>query len=403
MAVNEQMFNPDAPAFARSQPRAYYAWLTSRGVPHADAMNQTTSIFGQPKTPEELAKEKASAAQKGNLAAVGGQLAGTIGTAYLMNQIGAGTAAATGTGAVGATGGAVAGGTAAGGTAAGGAAGAAGTAGTAGAASTGTAATGASTLGSIGSVALPVAAAVATISNAWETGMKDIVRGRGDRADWTNQAANMTGIGQMANIGLRLMGKRSIGAMMKSGKSGAQQIRDDFRGDLKESGVADKEYNVTLADGSKFNIGLDGKTKYKNIDEKTTRNAWDVDWSNPLAKLASNKIDPMIRNLYGTDNAKAKYYPGQFTGMLVNAATSNAKNEQEVMANIEAMLGKSKFAQQAGVGVNTPPPPKAPKGEVVRVSPGMYVNDKGQVKPAKTVREALQVNYQKGKENGKGK
>ena len=53
MAVNEQMFNPDAPAFARSQPRAYYAWLTSRGVPHADAMNQTTSIFGQPKTPEE--------------------------------------------------------------------------------------------------------------------------------------------------------------------------------------------------------------------------------------------------------------------------------------------------------------------------------------------------------------
>ena len=263
--------------------------------------------------------------------------------------------------------------------------------------------TGASTLSSVGSVALPVAAAVATISNAWETGMKDIVRGRGDRADWTNQAANMTGIGQMANIGLRLMGKRSIGAMMKSGKSGAQQIRDDFRGDLKESGVADKEYNVTLADGSKFNIGLDGKTKYKNIDEKTTRNAWDVDWSNPLAKLASDKIDPMIRNLYGTDNAKAKYYPGQFTGMLVNAATSNAKNEQEVMANIEAMLGKSKFAQQAGVGVNTPPPPKAPKGEVVRVSPGMYVNDKGQVKPAKTVREALQVNYQKGKENGKGK
>lgn len=403
MAVNEQMFNPDAPAFARSQPRAYYAWLTSRGVPHADAMNQTTSIFGQPKTPDEIAKERADAAQKGNLAAVGGQLAGTIGTAYLMNQIGAGTAAATGTGAVGATGGAVAGGTAAGGAAAGGTAGAAGTAGTAGAASTGTAATGASTLGSIGSVALPVAAAVATISNAWETGMKDIVRGRGDRADWTNQAANMTGIGQMANIGLRLMGKRSIGAMMKSGKSGAQQIRDDFRGDLKESGVADKEYNVTLADGSKFNIGLDGKTKYKNIDEKTTRNAWDVDWSNPLAKLASDKIDPMIRNLYGTDNAKAKYYPGQFTGMLVNAATSNAKNEQEVMANIEAMLGKSKFAQQAGVGVNTPPPPKAPKGEVVRVSPGMYVNDKGQVKPAKTVREALQVNYQKGKENGKGK
>jgi hypothetical protein len=391
MAVNEQMFNPDAPAFARSQPRAYYAWLTSRGVPHADAMNQTTSIFGQPKTPEELAKEKASAAQKGGLAQAGGAIAGSLLANEAMGgfqNIGSLFSSAPAASSAPAVPGAVPMPPLLGGESALGATGAQ---------------TGASTLSSVGSVALPVAAAVATISNAWETGMKDIVRGRGDRADWTNQAANMTGIGQIANIGLRLMGKRSIGAMMKSGKSGAQQIRDDFRGDLKESGVADKEYNVTLADGSKFNIGLDGKTKYKNIDEKTTRNAWDVDWSNPLAKLASDKIDPMIRNLYGTDNAKAKYYPGQFTGMLVNAATSNAKNEQEVMANIEAMLGKSKFAQQAGVGVNTPPPPKAPKGEVVRVSPGMYVNDKGQVKPAKTVREALQVNYQKGKENGKRK
>jgi hypothetical protein len=226
--------------------------------------------------------------------------------------------------------------------------------------------------------------------------MKDIVRGRGDRADWTNQAFNVF-TGGLPNIALRMMGKRSIGAMMKSGKSQPQQIRDDFRGDLKESGVADKDYNVTLADGSKFNIGLDGKTKYKNIDEKTTRNAWDVDWSNPLAKLASDKIDPVIRNLYGADNAKAKYFPAQFTGMLVNAATSNAKNEQEVFANIETMLGKSKFAQQAGVGIKPPPPPKAPKGEVVRVSPGMYVNDKGEVKPAKTVKEALRINYQKEK------
>lgn len=390
MAVNEQMFNPDAPAFARSQPKAYYAWLTSRGVPHADAMNQTTSVFGQPKTPEELAKEKASAAQKGGLAQAGGTIAGSLlaneamggfkNIGGLFSSAPAASSAPTAAGAVpmppllggesalGATG----------------------------------AQTGASTLSSVGSVALPVAAVVAAASNAWETGMKDIVRGRGDRADWTNQGVNVL-FGGAPNLALRFMGKRSIGAMMKSGKSGAQQIRDDFRGDLKESGVADKEYNVTLADGSKFNIGLDGKTKYKNIDEKTTRNAYDVDWSNPLAKLASDKLDPMIRKLYGDDNAKGKYYPGQFTGMLVNAATSNAKNEQEVLANIEAMLGKSKFAQQAGVGVKPPPPPKAPKGEVVRVSPGMYVNDKGEVKPAKTVKEALRINYQRVKENGKGK
>jgi hypothetical protein len=59
------------------------------------------------------------------------------------------------------------------------------------------------------------------------------------------------------------------------------------------------------------------------------------------------------------------------------------------------MLGKSKFAQQAGVGVTPPKPPKPPKGEVIRVSPGMYMNDKGEVGPAKTVGEALRINYDK--------
>jgi hypothetical protein len=378
------------PEITKTDPKAYFLWLRAQGIDPVGAATQVQQRFGKPPSPDDIAKQQENA----QLAQAAGSVAGSIGSAYLASQLmGSGVGATSGalakTGALAApkivgvkaigAGGAQAGATGAG-----------------------------STLGSIGSVALPVAAAAAVINNAWETGMKDIVRGRGDRADWTNQAVNMTGVGQVANIGLRLLGKRSIGAMMKSGKSQAQAVRDDFRGDLKEANVADKDYNVTLADGSKFNIGLDGKTKYKNvgenIDGKTTRNAWDVDFSNPLAKLASDKIDPMIRGIYGEDNAKAKFFPAQYTGMLVNAATSNAKNEQDVINNIEAMLGKSKFAQQAGVGVKPPPPPKAPKGQVVRVSPGMYVNDKGQVGPAKTVGEALRSNYksQPKKDNKKG-
>ena len=398
--MNEQAMNPNAPAFARSNPRAYYAWLTSQGLGHREAYDQTTSVFGQPKTPQQIAEEEASAKQKGGLAQAGGAIAGSV----IANEairgfpnIGGLFSSGGGAGAAGAEAGASAAG-------AGGAAAVPGAVaqpallgGESALGATGAEA-GASTLGSVGSVALPVAAVVAAASNAWATGMKDILRGRGNRADWANQGANMV-FGAAPNLALRLMGKRSIGAMMTSGKSNAQALRDDFRGDLKESGVADKDYMVTLADGSKFNIGLDGKTKYKNTDEKTTRNAWDVDWSNPLAKLASEKIDPMIRKIYGADDPKAKFFPGQYTGMLVNAATSNAKNEAEVMANIEAMMGKSKFAQQAGVGITPPKPQKPPKGEVVRVSPGMYMNDKGQVGPAKTVKEALRANYSKTKEN----
>ncbi|NBW13301.1 MAG: hypothetical protein EBR82_35365 [Caulobacteraceae bacterium] len=235
--------------------------------------------------------------------------------------------------------------------------------------------------------------------------MKDILRGRGDRADWTNQAVNMLA-GPIPNIAMRMIGGRSIGAMMKSGKSLPQQLRDDFRGKLRETGVAEKidgADHVTLADGSKFNIGLDGKTKYKNvgknIDGKDSRNAWDVDFSNPLAKFATEQIDPMIRNIYGADDPKKKFFPGQYTGMLVNAVTSNAKSNDDVLKNIQSVLGKSTFAQQVGAGVQGPTMPvqRPPRGEVVRVSPGMYMNDKGHVGPAKTVREALQGNYNKGK------
>lgn len=401
MAINEQAFNPEAPAFARSNPQAYYAWLTSNGFPHRAAYDQTTAIFGPPKTPQQIAEEEAAAKQQAGLAQAGGAVAGAVGTGYLVNQLGAlggaktstalatpkvvgvkavgtGTGTATGTGTTGA--------------------------GATGAGATTTGATTGSTLGSVGSVALPVAGAALTINSLWESGMKDIVRGKADKADYTNigLAAGTMGLSEVANIGLRMMGQRSIGSMMKTNKSSVQQVRDSFRSDLQASGVADDKYMVTLADGSKFNIGLDGKTKYqnlgKNIDGKTTRNAWDVDWSNPLAKFATDKIEPMIRNIYGPDDKKAKYMPGQFTGILVNAATSNAQSEQDVIANIETMLGKSKFAQQAGVGVQPPPPAKAPKGQVVRVSPGMYVNDKGQVKPSKSVGQALKANYNKTKE-----
>lgn len=395
------------PQITYTDPRAYIAYLRTRGLNVMQIDDLVRQRFGAGQTPEDRQREAARNAQTSGLAQTGGMVGGallaqeglrgfpTIGGLFSSGAGAGATTAATGAGAGTVSTVPVAMPTLLGG------GGAVPTAAAPGAATT----TGASTLGSIGSVALPVAAAVATISNAWETGMKDIVRGRGDRADWTNQALNMTGPGAVANMGLRLIGKRSLGAMMKSGKSDAQRIRDDFRGDLKEAGVADDKYNVTLADGSKFNIGLDGKTKYqnvgKNIDGKTTRNAWDVDWSNPLGKFATDRIEPMIRNIYGPDDKKAGYTPGQFTGILVNAATSNAKTEQDVIANIEAMLGKSKFAQQAGVGVTPPPPPKAAKGQVVRVSPGMYVNDKGQVKPAKSVGEALRINYNKSKEKEK--
>lgn len=390
------------PPITYQDPMAYMAYLRTRGLNPIQIDQLMSERFGPGKTPEQRQKEAAAAQQKAGLAQTAGTVLGAAGTSYLMSQIGTGAATAgAGAAGAGAAGAAGAGAAAGGATAAGAGAGAAGAAGAGAAgAGAGAGAAGAGTMATIGAVALPAAAIALAANNAWETGMKDIVRGRGTRADWINQGVNMAG-GAATNLALRLLGKRSIGAMMVSGKSTPQLLRDDFRGDLREAGVAQKidgSDHVTLADGSKFNIGLDGKTKYKNTDEKTTRNAWDVDFSNPLAKYATDQIDPMIRNIYGADDPKRKFFPGQYTGMLVNAVTSNAKNEQDVLANIQAVLGKSKFAQQAGVGVKPPPPPRPPKGEVVRVSPGMYMNDKGHIQPAKTVKQALQMHYKETKD-----
>ena len=389
MAIAGPTTQPGAqqdPALTYKDPNAYIAYLRTRGIPLQQVYQLVTERFGMPKTPEEQAKDRAAAAQTAGLAQTGGALAGSIGGAYLVNSLlGSGTSAIAPT-----------------------------VAATTGAGATGAGAVATPTLLSATQVgapaalgALPIAGIVAAgaygLNQLWEGGMKDILRGRGTRGDYINTglAVGTGGLGGLPNMALRLMGKRSIGKMMTTGKSDAQMMRDDFRGVLKETGVANKNYEVSLADGSKFNIGLDGKTRYKNvgenIDGKTERQAWDVDFSNPLAKFATDQIDPMIRNIYA--GAPQSVKPEQYTGMLVNAATSNAKSEQDVKNNIAAMLGSSTFAKQAGVGVQPPPAPiqRPQKGEVVRVSPGMYMNDKGRVGPAKTVREALSANYKAGK------
>lgn len=367
------------PALTQSDPKAYYLWLQSQGMSPLQAVQQVQQRFGAPKSPEEQQRDAANEQMKQSLAQTGGLVGGTLlatkGVPAIAGLFSSGAAPATPT-LIGAK--LVGGGTAAAG------------AGTAGAGAT--TAAGGTTLGSVGAVALPIAAVGLGLNQLWESGMKDILRGRGTREDWINQGANVLGLG-LPGVALRLMGKRSIGKMMTTGKSDAQLLRDDFRGLLKETGVADDDYNVTLADGSQFNIGLDGKTKYQNvgenIDKKKTRNAWDVDFSNPLAEFAVKQIDPMVRNIY--QGADGKLNLEQYTGMLVNAATSNAKSEDDIKANIAAMLGKSTFAKQAGVAL-----PEMPKGrQVAPIAKTPQVSTPEGKQKSMSIRDRLELNTKK--------
>lgn len=359
------------PALAQSDPKAYYLWLQTQGMSPLQAVQQVQERFGAPKSPDQIQKEAADQQMKNSLAQTGGMIGGTLAVTKGVPAIaslfsGGGAAPATPT-LIGAK-----------------------TVTLAPQAAT-TAAPG-STMAGLSSFGLPAAAIIAGLSETWEGGMKDIIRGRGNKQDWTNMGVNAIG-GVGPNLVLRWMGKPSLGRMMTSGKSDAQLLRDDFRGLLKETGVADDDYNVTLADGSQFNIGLDGKTKYQNvgenIDKKKTRNAWDVDFSNPLAEFAVKQINPMIQNIY--KGADGKLNLEQYTGMLVNAATSNAKSQDDVIANINAMLGKSTFAKQAGVAL-----PEMPKGrQVAPIAKTPQVSTPEGKQKSMSIRDRLELNTKK--------
>ena len=87
MAINEQAFHPEAPAFARSRPDAYYAWLTSNGFPHLVEYEQTTAILGAPKRPAQQKRDAAKQQQQAGLAQAGGMIGGAIAANQARNMI----------------------------------------------------------------------------------------------------------------------------------------------------------------------------------------------------------------------------------------------------------------------------------------------------------------------------
>ena len=373
----------NSPIF-QNNPRLYYQYLTGvQRVPPMQAIQMLQQRYGPPKSNQQLAEEQARQSQAGQIA----QGIGMLGGQYVGSQIPSlfgGGGAASGTGATAAGTGATTTGAGTAVTGGGGAGGAG--AGGAGAAP-------------IGATALPLAAAAITAQSLYESGLKDVLRGKGKKDDYTNLglAAGTMGMSEVANIGLRLLGKRSLGRMMKTGKSDAQVARDDFRQDLKSEGLIADDWTVTLADGSKYNIGLDGKATLPNVDGKDgkgTRRMWEVDFKNPLAKYATDLIDPMIRKQYGGVKGIA---PEQYTGILVNAVTSNAASQEDVLKNIQSVLKDSSFAQGIAAAASEPQQriERPGKGKVARVSEGLYRTDTGRLQAASGVRQALERAYGK--------
>lgn len=215
----------------------------------------------------------------------------------------------------------------------------------------------------------------------------------------------------------------AIGSWTGSSKGKAQFMRDNIRKSLQSANILDDKFQGTLADGSKYDFGQDGsKLKWKNIDK--------IAAEQPDAWSASLPLAGAIGAAYGFVGQKAS----DIAVMYAKGAVSNANNDKNIaMANMQHFaqqqgitydMVKTKLdealkderidqnqynyylsgAQQLTANVKQTPQnsiARPGKGQVARVSPGMYMNDQGQITRAKTVAEALKQNYQVSKQKEK--
>ncbi|TXH42147.1 MAG: hypothetical protein E6Q97_36205 [Desulfurellales bacterium] len=121
-------------------------------------------------------------------------------------------------------------------------------------------------------------------------------------------------------------------SILGSGKNDDQIRRDRIRETLKKTGAVDKEYNVRLADGSRYNIGVDGKDELLN-KAGGTRRAYEIDETNELAPQTIGYTNPLAAIVSGGDDKLKADYAGYYT----NAATSNAVSQEDARRNAQLL------------------------------------------------------------------
>jgi len=122
------------------------------------------------------------------------------------------------------------------------------------------------------------------------------------------------------------------------GKSKDQTNRDKTRMNLQNVKLIDDKYNVKLADGSAYNVGVDGKPnamygQYKGKDLRP----YELNLDDPIVQQTIPLINPLVAVLTGGDPKQQS----DFTGYLVRAAMSNANGDpKKILANIQSFYGQ---------------------------------------------------------------
>ena len=132
----------------------------------------------------------------------------------------------------------------------------------------------------------------------------------------------------------------AIGSWTGSSKGKAQFMRDKIRGSLKEGGILNEDYQGTLADGTEYNFGDDGKSmKWKEIDK--------IAAANPNSWGETVGLTGAIANAYGFVRPSVNQKPAKMADVAAwygKAAVSNAGDDPaKAIANVRH------FAKQQGI------------------------------------------------------
>jgi hypothetical protein len=139
------------------------------------------------------------------------------------------------------------------------------------------------------------------------------------------------GIGTAIGIGVGTLVGGLFGCI-SAGKHRDQKVRDSVRELLVQGGILNPEYQLQLADGSLYDMGKDGGPR----PEFGGRRPYEIDYSNPLAQYAIGWMDPIVA-LFAQGNTKIQT---DFVGYFTNAILSNAKDLNDVRANVDLFLSK---------------------------------------------------------------
>lgn len=136
-----------------------------------------------------------------------------------------------------------------------------------------------------------------------------------------------------------------------SGKSEDQQFRDGIRSLLQSREVIDNEFNLTLADGSSFDVGIDGDNRLENLnganlDGSEDRAYYEADFSNPLTPKTIGFANPLGVILTASSDGV------RFAGHLTNAIQSNTASDIDgIRANAQSVALSSGLDYGGGIAI----------------------------------------------------